>query len=57
MDNQYLVVVPAQVQTCRRCGDVKAQDSSWAGHGDYFPGQTQPHPGGLGLCGDLHDWE
>lgn len=44
-----------QEVVCRRCGDTQAQ--GWAGSADFLPGQTEPHPGGLGLCGDLHMWQ
>ena len=42
---------------CRRCGDRRLPPPhDWAGEHDRFPGSSEPHPGGLGPCGDLHDW-
>jgi len=42
---------------CRRCGDRRLPPPhDWAGEHDRFPGAPEPIPGGLGLCGDLHDW-
>lgn len=46
-----------QIFICRRCGDRRLPPPhDWAGEGDRFPGAAEPQPGGLGLCGDLHDW-
>ena len=45
------------IYICRRCGDRRLPPPhDWAGEGDRFPGAAEPHPGGLGGCGDLHDW-
>lgn len=42
---------------CRRCGDRRLPPPhDWAGECDRFPGESEPQPGGLGGCGDLHDW-
>lgn len=42
---------------CRHCGDRRLPPPhDWAGERDRFPGASEPHPGGLGPCGDLHDW-
>lgn len=45
-------------QICAKCGDAKSPFSTWAGNGDFAPlGAGIPYPGGLGPCGDLHDWQ
>ena len=45
------------IYICRRCGDRRLPPPhDWAGERDRFLGATEPHPGGLGWCGDLHDW-
>ena len=45
------------IYICRRCGDRRLPPPhDWAGEADRFPGAAEPHPGGLGWCGDLHDW-
>ena len=42
---------------CRRCGDRRLPPPhDWAGEGDIMRGASEPHPGGLGPCGDLHNW-
>ena len=41
---------------CRSCGDTKSPTSTWAGAHDYYPGETEPVMGGLGGCGDLHQF-
>jgi len=45
------------IYICRRCGDRRLPPPhDWAGEHDRFPGAVEPQPGGLGGCGDLHDW-
>src|SRR5690606_41624610 len=42
---------------CRHCGDRRLPPPhDWAGEHDRFPGASEPETGGLGPCGDLHDW-
>ena len=42
---------------CRSCGDRRLPPPhDWAGERDRFPGAVEPQPGGLGGCGNLHDW-
>lgn len=38
------------LRVCRRCGDRPDPDHPGLGV------QDQGHPGGMGACGDLHDW-
>lgn len=40
-------------QRCARCGDYQWGD--WAGYGDLGD-DGQPVAGGMGYCGDLHEW-
>gem|GEM_PF-5499767 len=46
---------PAAPRQCHRCGDYQARPGSWFGVHDLDSDGT-PHNGGLGGCGDLHDW-
>jgi len=45
------------IHICRRCGDRRLPPPhDWAGERDRFPSAAEPVPGGMGPCGDLHDW-
>lgn len=41
--------------TCSRCGDTRVGEL-WYGEKDCALNELDPVTGGLGGCGDLHDW-
>lgn len=45
------------ISVCRRCGGRRLPPPhDWAVEHDRLPGAAEPVPGGMGPCGDLHDW-